>query len=733
MSTDWAAYDAPALRDSVTHLRSGGRREMLVRVHGLHCAACVSRLEWALAPLCENARVSLSTGTAELRWDGAKVALSQLFRVIESTGYRPEPIAERSDLRAGQQERRGLLLRIGAAGVLGMQVMMLAATRYADPGTIAPALELVMRYAQWAMATPVLLYSGWPFLRGAARSLAAGRTSMDVPIALALLLAYVASCINVLMQRGHVYFDSVTMFVFLLLLARWFEGSGRAEATRRLRELSEAQPLSALRERSDSAVEEVASSELRAGDVLLVPPASAVAADGVLLSAAAELDESLLTGEQLPAVKARDARVYAGSVNAGNTPLRVEVAATGTATMLSYINHLVHRAQSQRPRVQQLADRIAAGVTVAVLLCAALGALWWWPRNPETAFEVALAVLVVTCPCALSLATPAALAAAASALTRRGVLLTRADALLELPRIDTVCFDKTGTLTTGRMQCVRVEPRRLDDSARCLELAAALERGIHHPVATAFAAQPNSLHAEAVATLPGRGVRGRIAGRDYQLLGSVGDDGLTWLALSEDGVEIARFGLRHQLRAEAREVVAALQAQGLQVLMLSGDGADAVAGVARTLGIADYRARLKPEDKLQVLQQLRAAGHRVWMIGDGVNDAPTLAAADVSTSLASGSALAQAQAGLLLTGDGLAALPEALALARRTRVVIAQNLVWATLYNLAAVPLALSGGLTPWIAALGMGASSVTVVVNALRLARAPRVQPQALATGVLA
>lgn len=719
MAADWSAYDAPTLRDAVSHRSADGRREVLLRLHGLHCASCVANVEKVLAPLCERVLVSLGTSTAALRWDDGRASLSQLLRAIEAAGYRPQPLSERQDIRSEQRERRRLLLRIGTAGILSMQVMMLAATRYTDAALIDPALELVMRYAQWALATPVLLFAGWPFLRGAGISLKAGRISMDVPIAIALLLAYAASCINVVAQQGHVYFDSVTMFVFLLLIARWFEGRGRAEATRRLRELSQAQPLTALRE-SGGGLQEVASSELVAGDLIVVSPSAAVPADGVLISAAGELDESLLTGEAEPAVHSRSQTVYAGSINAGSSPLRIEVAATGSGTMLSYINHLVTHAQLQRPRVQQLADRVAGGVTVAVLLIAALGAWWWWPHSHDMALQVALAVLVVTCPCALSLATPAALAAAASSLARRGILLTRPDALLALPLVDTVCFDKTGTLTTGKMRCLRIETDNERDTDHYFALVAALERGIHHPVATAFAAYPTTLVAEQVETLPGRGLRGRVGGVEYQLLGCGGTAPLTWLSLQAQGKELARFGLEHRLRSEARATIRELRAEGLNVILLSGDGGTAVAETAWTLGVDDYRSRLKPGDKLQALQQLHAEGHRVWMIGDGVNDAPTLAAADVSASLASGSALAQAQAGLLLTGDDLGALPVALAMARRTRRVIAQNLSWAVLYNLVAVPLALSGGIAPWMAAMGMGLSSLTVVGNALRLARQP-------------
>lgn len=717
---DWSAYDAAPLIDQVSHIGGSGGREMLLRVHGMHCSSCVGRIEQALASRCRRVQVNLGTGSVELGWDEAAARPSELMQAIADCGFRPEPIDDRPDIRIEQRERRQLLIRVGIAGVLGMQVMMLAATRYTESGTIEPAMELTMRYAQWAMSTPVLVYSGWPILRQALADIRARRFGMDVPISLALLLAYVASGVNLLLQRGHVYYDSVTMFVFLLLLARWFEGRGRALAQQRLRELAGAQPLTASRERGDGSVEQIDSKQLCHGDIVVVPPAVAVPADGRLLSHCAEVDESLLTGEADPAVRRAGEMVMAGSINAGSSALRLQVTAVYTATQLSHIQRLIHQAQQYRPQVQQRADRIARWITVTVLASAIAGAILWWPTGPDVAFEVMLAVLVVTCPCALSLATPAALAAAGSSLASSGVLLTRADALLQLPRVDTVCFDKTGTLTTGQMRCVSVQPADGYSADDCLDMAAALERDIQHPVATAFRDRQPMLKADRVETLAARGVRGWINSASIQLISSEPRDhqagGLTWLDLIRDGRCIARFGLSHQLRPGARACIEALRAEGLRPVILSGDSASAVATVAETLGITDYRAALKPGDKLALLRRLQTAGSRVWMIGDGINDAPTLAAADVSTSLVSGSALAQTHAALLLTTASLSALPEAYRIAQRTRRIIRQNIAWAALYNVAAIPLALAGSVTPWLAALGMGISSVVVVANALRL-----------------
>jgi len=721
---NWQVYDAPELVTQLSAVRENGRREMLFRVEGLHCINCVRNLERALSDCTRQARVDLGSATAEVQWLETESSPSRIFEAVERAGYRPSPLVEQPELRDEQKERRALLLRLGVAGLLGMQVMMTAATQYFLDVAPEPLIAALLRYSQWIMATPVLLYSGWPLLASAARALRARQLNMDVPVSLALVLAYGASCVNVVTGEGHVYYDSVTMFVFLLLTARWFEGRGRAAAARRLRELEAAQPLSATIERTGG-LQEVSAAALRSGDVVVVAPGGALAADGELLDGNAALDESMLSGEALPATRQAGDRVHAGTINVGLSSLRIRVTDTGAATTLSRINGLVHRAQMEKPQVQHLADRMAGLIVGSVLIAAVAGAAYWWPTSPTMAFNVALAVLVVTCPCALSLATPLALSAAASNLATRGVLLVRADALLRLPAIDTVCFDKTGTLTTGEMQIEIREGEPGFVLSQSLAIAAALERGLHHPVARAF--QPYEVagvDAQDVELLPGIGVQGSVAGVPYHLISRVAPWGtqcsqpLTWLSLQRGDVEVARFGLSHSLRKEAAETVNTLQRRGLHQHLISGDALPVVLDTAAQLGISSARGGLKPEDKLSILTRLQSDGKKVWMVGDGINDAPVLAAADVSTSFTSATALAQSRADLLLLRDDLAALPHIHTLARRTQNVVRENLGWAIAYNLVAVPLALSGGLTPWIASLGMGVSSITVVLNALRLLR---------------
>lgn len=704
-------------------LPGSSERELLLRIEGMHCASCVRAIEQALAPITRSVRVDLSAGVAELSWDERTAKVDDLIAAIERAGFKARPaIAASDDAIDALAEGRRSLLRLGVAGLLGMQVMMLAGTRYWITTPIESSLLLLMRYAEWALTTPVLLYSALPFFSGAWTSLRQRTLSMDLPVSLALVLAYAASCANVLLQRGDVYFDSVTMFAFLLLLARWLEGRGRAIAQRRLRELVAVQPSMAVREAADGALETIDASALVVGDHVRIAPGEAAPADGRLLDASAAFDESLLTGEALPVAKRGGETLHAGTPNCGLRPVRMIVARTGEHTTLSAIQRLMLRSQAQKPKLQQWADRMAGVVVALVLTFAAAGALWWWPRDAAMAFDVALAVLVVTCPCALSLATPIALAAAGSRLAAQGVLVANADALLRLPQVEVICFDKTGTLTTGLMRCDHIEIAAFDagepQREHWLQVVAALERGVRHPVASAFSQVETSLRADKLEVLPGRGLRGEIDGIEYEIVALPSEGDRTWISLRDAERERARFALSHRLRADASSAVMALKTAGVELEVLSGDAIGAVRSVAFELGIEHHRAEQTPADKLARIQQLQAQGRAVCMVGDGLNDAPVLAAADVSASLAGASTLAQARADLILTNGELGGLPLALEVGRRTRRIVAENLGWAVAYNLVAMPLALAGTLTPGLAAAGMGLSSLTVTLNALRLLR---------------
>jgi Cu2+-exporting ATPase len=498
------------------------------------------------------------------------------------------------------------------------------------------------------------------------------------------------------------------------------EQRARGIASAQVDALARARPALATRERADGTREEVPLSALRAGDVVAVAVGDAVPADGVLLDAEGAFDESLLTGESVPVAKRSDDGVYAGSL-CRERPARLRVSRTGSDTRLSQLTRLVERAQEQRPPIALFADRISGAFVTVLLLAAAAVYAWWRVHDPERAFEVALAVLVVSCPCALSLAVPAALASVHGALAKLGILALRPEALDVLARADRVVFDKTGTLTDRQPVRAGIEVFGGMGDDDVLRIAAALERDSGHPLAAAFADVADVPAVRDLRSVPGHGLRGMVEGRAWCLgrasfAANQPDDDAVWLG---DGhAPAARFTLREAMRADAPEALAALRAQGLGLSVCSGDGAAPVKRLADALGIDDAHARQAPEDKLAFVRRRQAAGEVVAMVGDGLNDAPVLAGANVSLALADGAALAQRAADFVVTGSALVRVPQAIDLARRTRRIIRQNLAWALGYNVVALPLAASGMVMPWMAAIGMAASSLLVTLNALRLAR---------------
>jgi Cu2+-exporting ATPase len=573
----------------------------------------------------------------------------------------------------------------------------------------------------------VVFYSGWPFIEGMLRELRGRRLGMDTLIAGSTLLAWGASVAATIRGWPHVWYDAAVMFVLLLLIARALERRARGIANAQVDALARARPALATRELPDGRSEQVLLTELAVDDVVRVAAGEAIPADGVLLDESAPLDEALLSGESAPVQHAAGDTVFAGS-SCRERPIRLRITRTGSDTWLSQLVRLVERAQATRPRLARFADRVA-GVFVLVLAICAVGVYaWWWQHDPSRALEVTLALLVVSCPCALSLAIPTALAAAHGALARIGVLGIGADAIAALARADRIVFDKTGTLSTGEPHLESIETFGGMSRERALRIASALERGSTHPLACAIAAHrpvsgssEKDLIATEIREMQGRGVEGRIGdttwriGRAQFAMGRERDDGV-WLGDGKDPA--ARFVVRESCRSDAAVAIALLRAQGLEIELCSGDANAAVAGLAGSLDIAEFRARQSPADKLTRIRELQREGHVVAMVGDGINDAPVLAGADVSLAIGDGSAYAHRAADLVVVNPSLLRIPQAIALARRTRAIVRQNLAWAVAYNLVALPLAAMGKVDPWLAALGMAASSLLVTLNALRLVR---------------
>jgi len=719
---DFSAWDQDVVLGEHSRAVEGGR-EITVLTDSMRCAACAWLIDRALRqePGVIDAGANAITGRIVVSWDPRQTAISTLMTRLAALGYRPWLATGEERERALRRERRRWLIRIGVAGLGAMQAMMFAEALYLDTrGEMAIATRDFFRWITFLVSTPVVFYSGWPFLEGMARELRSRRLGMDTLIAGSTLLAYFASLFETVRGGPHVWYDAAVMFVLLLLLARMLEQRARSVASAQVDALAHARPAMATREEAGGLVEQVPLAALAVGDIVRVSSGEAVPADGQLLDNASSFDESLISGESAPVQRAAGETALAGSI-CRDRPARLLVSRTGSDTRLSQITRLVEQAQGARPALARVADRIASAFVIVLLVCSAGVYLWWRRHDPSRAFEVTLSLLVVSCPCALSLAIPAALTAANGALAKLGVLGLRPDALTALARVDRVVFDKTGTLSTGKPALLEVEVFEGIERERALDIAGALERDSRHPLALALATQPSGLDATDVHGTPGLGLQGTIDGGNWRIgradfAANREDDGAVWLG---DGTRaFARFLIEETCRPDAATAVAMLRRQGLAVELCSGDSSEAVRAFAAQLGISEQRARQLPEQKLAHVRQLQADGHVVAMVGDGLNDAPVLAGADVSLAMADGAALAQRAADMVITNPSLLRIPQAIMLARRTRSIVRQNLAWALAYNLVALPLAATGQVTPWIAALGMALSSLLVTLNALRLTR---------------
>lgn len=748
LGADLSGLDDPEALERFTQWRidrHGERRaESSLRLGGLHCAACAGLIEAALLRLegVEAARVNAAAELAQVCWDPARTRASALVAAVRHAGYDAAPDLA-ADARALRAREQGLALwRLFVAAFCAMQVMMFAAPVYfAAPGELAPDLRQLLHWGSWVLTLPVMWFSAAPFFTGAWRALRQRRIGMDVPVALGLGVTFVASTGAAFDPGGvfgdAVYFDSLTMFVAFLLAARWLEGQARQRAAAALEGGASSLPEQALRVLGDGRTEAVALSRVAVGDRLRVPLGARFAADGVLLDGATASDESLLSGESRPQPKQAGDEVLAGSLNLG-APVEMRVTRCGVATRHAAIVALTREALMQRSALAASAERWAAPFLVAVLVLAGLAAAAWSQIDPARALWVAVSVLIVTCPCALSLAAPSAWLVAGGQLARRGVLLRRLDALDAMARVQVLCVDKTGTLTQAQPQWRGMQ--RLDAGAASvpladatlLQLAASLAAWSGHPLSRALAglaavdASPPVRWHE-VREQAGAGVAALDAqGREWRLgaaafVGATawsGDDDALQLWFGVGGSVLLRIDFEETLRDDAVAALAALRQQGIAVHLLSGDRPQRVQRLAARLGLVVAQASASPQDKRDAVRRLQADGQVVAMLGDGINDAPVLAQADVSLAMGEGSDLARHSADAVLLSMRLSDVAPAFALARRARRVVRQNWAWAAGYNAACIPLALAGWLPPWLAGLGMALSSLAVVGNALRLAR---------------
>jgi Cu2+-exporting ATPase len=724
--SEWQAFDS---REMLQAFAENGDEESTVTVYagGMYCSACSWLIQTSLEKLRGIHIVDVNPVTHRVRvtFSPGKIGLGGILQALANLGYQPQPLQPGDTARPEVLEQRTALKRLLVASLGMMQVMMFAVGLYAgDFQGIDEDMRRFLRFVSLFVTTPVVLYSARPFFAAAWRGLRARMPGMDLPVSIAIGAAYAASLYSTFTNGAAVWFDSVTMFVFFLTLGRYLEMRARHRSIDRSAALSQLVPNTAtLSREGQTSVVPVA--QLQRDDVLIVRAGDAVPADGVIVTGTTSVDEALLSGEARPQLKRPGDTLAAGSMNLdGLVEMRVTV--TGADTTLGTISRLSERARFARPAFVQLADRIASYIVIALLLVAAAVAAYWAYAEPGRAFVITLSVLVVTCPCALALATPAAFATAASRLSQLQLLVTSGSAIETLSRATHFVFDKTGTLTRGRPELVRTTVLDNNLSAtQCQQAAAALEQASSHPVAHAFRAIEAAPNATDLAIHVGKGVSGRINGE----LWTIGNAAFAHadrdpsapagsVYLSRNQQCVAQFIVEDKLRDDAHEVMQELRAAGLGITIISGDTPEAVSATAKTLDVEDFHAACTPQQKLSLIESLQDGGQHVVMVGDGINDAPVLAGANASIAPAHGAQLAQISADVIMLGESLRPLRTAIGMSRKTMRIVRQNLLWAIVYNATALPLAVAGWVPPWLAAIGMSASSLVVVLNALRLSK---------------
>ena len=723
---------------------------------GMYCTACAINIEDALlaVPGVVSAQINAASHRGRVVWSADATQPSQWMHAVAKIGYRTVPANDALANEARREDARKMLWRLGVAGLCMMQVMMYATPVYlSDPADMAPDMVQLLRWASWVLSLPVLFFSCTPFFASAWRNLMQKKISMDLPVAIGMWVTFGVSTLGTFEPLGtfgaEVYFDSFTMFVFFLLTGRWLELRLRDQTAGALEAVMNRLPDVVHRQTKDGQFEMTTLRHLRVQDIIQVRAGEAFAADARIVKGETQVDEALLTGESKPLRRCMGESVLAGSLNLTAT-VEVQVESLGKQTRFGQMVALMESASVSKPSMALIADKVAQPFLWGVLLAAGLAALWGWQQSPAHALMVAVSVLIVTCPCALSLATPAAMLSAAGALAKGGVLLRRLQALQMLAKVDTVIFDKTGTLTEENFSVQRVTTREGVLPAKALAWAAGLAAHSLHPVARSLTRAHANAKAKANANIQneqplltnfqefaGQGVQATLQAVDPESglahhkelrLGSAAFCGLPstqqevlHACLSDEDGWLATFEFSETLRAEALPTLRALEKMGLHIRILSGDGQASVAQVAQRLEIQDAKGNCSPEEKLRQVKLEQSLGHCVAMVGDGLNDGPVLAGADVSFALGQALPLAQSKADFVFMTSDLKPLVATFQISRQTLQIVKQNLIWAGVYNFACVPLAMLGYLPAWLAGLGMACSSLGVVLNALRLSKSIR------------
>lgn len=712
-------------------------KEAILTVEGISCAACAWLIEMQLSKLdgIDGITVNATTQRATIKWQDDQVKLSEILNEIEHIGYQALPFKANEVEQRNKAISKTFIKRLGISGILMMQIMMIAFALYF--GAFSEMAEHNIVYLRWVsfiLAIPIASYGAFPFYMGAITALKLKRLSMDVPVSIAIILAFSASAWATITQQGEVYFESVSMFTFLLLIGKFLEFRARSHAAQISANLLKLMPMTAtkLNNIENNKEELVAAKLLVKDDIVLVKPGEIIPADGLIISGSSQVNEAMLSGEQLPLNKSINDNVFAGTINSDGN-LTVKVKQPGNKSFLSQLIRLSEQSQAHKPKLARFSDKVAQ-YFVAIILITAIGtALYWHQTLPEEAFWITLSVLVATCPCALSLATPTALTCATTRLNRDGIMVKSSHVMETVPKVDTFAFDKTGTLTTGEFSIEKIDILFTDDvhnEASALAIAAALESHSEHPLAKPFNQYRNfQVNATDIEVLSGKGINGSIENKKYYigkpswLLDFFTNDQKNCEELKNascvlvyENTLLAAFYLTDKIRTDAQDLLTELNV-GNYTLMLSGDNQNACEKVAKSLSISHCYGGLSATDKMAKLQRLqKEQSATIAMIGDGVNDSPVFGAAHISIAMGCGTDIAKSGADVILLNNQLGSVSTLSKIAIKTRRIIFQNYLWAFGYNAIVLPLAVAGFITPYMAVIGMSASSILVITNSLRL-----------------
>ncbi|WP_057831572.1 heavy metal translocating P-type ATPase [Colwellia sp. TT2012] len=733
-------------------------KEAILSIDGMSCAACAWLIEMKLGKLTGllSINVNATTQRATVKWRDSAIKLSAILLAIEKVGYQALPFKANDAELSNKKQSKAFIKRLGISGILMMQIMMIAFGLYFGAFTdMTEHNKVYLRWVSFILTTPIIFYGAWPFYIGAIKALKAKRLSMDVPVSIAIILAFTASAWATITQQGEVYFESVAMFTFLLLIGKFLEFRARSRAAQVSANLLKLMPMMATKVLSlnDSKVGDsidaktqnketyskevlVAAKQLLKGDIVIIKPGEVVPADGVIISGISQLNEAMLSGEQLPISKTINDSVFAGTLN-GDGNITVQVKQATSQSFLSQLIRLSEQSQAHKPKIAQLSDKIAQYFVALILLTSIATAIYWQQHLPEEAFWITLSVLVATCPCALSLATPTGLTCATTRLNRAGIMIKGGHVMETMPKINCFAFDKTGTLTTGEFTIHQVELIDNDASItgskyskeQVLAIAAALEAHSEHPIAKPFGEHRDySLTTQQIKVHSGQGVSGIIDNIDYAIgkrswleKNAVLKDshtpsfnGTSCLLMANKRI-IAAFYLIDKVRDEAFATISSLNKDN-KTLLLSGDGQIACDNLAQTLPLNIVLGGLSAQDKMQQIKYAQEQGFKVAMIGDGVNDSPVFGAAHVSIAMGCGADITKSGADVILLNNKLSSINTLIEISRRTRRIIFQNYLWAFGYNAMVLPLAVTGYITPYMAVIGMSASSILVITNSLRI-----------------